>query len=80
LSSRRTGSAHFVPFWAAGQPAAQGRSRDNERKAAVALARRLNLVTPVSGAIVLESERDYKANGLPVPDPDAVPTVPEPET
>ncbi|WP_260600184.1 VIT domain-containing protein [Sphingomonas endolithica] len=78
--SGRTGSAHLVRLWAAEQLAGQGRSRGKEREAAIALAHRLNLVTPVSGAVVLESERDYKANGLPVPDPDAVPTVPEPET
>ncbi len=74
------GSAHVVRLWAAKHLAGLGGSRGKEREAAIALAHRLNVVTPVSGAVVLETVRDYKANGLPVPDPDAVPTVPEPET
>lgn len=75
-----SGSAHVVRLWAVGHLANAGGSRGKEREAAIALAHRLNVVTPVSGAVVLETNRDYKANGLPVPDPDAVPTVPEPET
>ena len=47
---------------------------------AIRLAHRLNLVTPVSGAVVLETNADYKRNGLPVPGAEEVPTVPEPET
>lgn len=74
------GSTHIVRLWAAAQLAAQGDSRGKTREDAIALAHRLNVVTPVSGAVVLETKQDYKANGLPVPDPDAVPTVPEPET
>lgn len=74
------GSTHVVRLWAAESLANLGGSRGKEREAAIALAHRLNVVTPVSGAVVLETDRDYKANGLPVPDPDAVPTVPEPET
>lgn len=74
-----TGSAHIVRLWAAEQLAGQGGSRGKERESDIALAHRLNLITPVSGAVVLETNRDYGANGLPVPDTDAVPTVPEPE-
>jgi hypothetical protein len=73
-------SAHIVRLWAAEHLAGKGSSRGEERAGAIALAHRLNVVTPVSGAVVLETDRNYKAGGLPVPDPDAVPTVPEPET
>lgn len=75
-----TGSAHVVRLWAADQLAGKGGSRGKAREEAITLAHRLNVVTPVSGAVVLETKQDYRANGLPVPDPDAVPTVPEPET
>ncbi|MDT8759342.1 PEP-CTERM sorting domain-containing protein [Sphingomonas psychrotolerans] len=75
-----TGSPHIVRLWAAEKLAGQRISRGKEREAGIALAHRLNIVTPISGAVVLETNRDYGANGLPVPDPDAVPTVPEPET
>lgn len=74
------GSAHVVRLWAAEHLAGQGDSRGRTREAAITLAHRLNVVTPVSGAVVLATTRDYTADGLPVPDPDAVPTVPEPET
>lgn len=57
-----------------------GGSRGKAREGAISLAHRANVITPVSGAVVLETVRDYTANGLPVPDPDVVPTVPEPET
>jgi hypothetical protein len=50
----------------------------DKRTAAVELARRLNIVTPVSGAVVLETDAEYGANGLPVPGAADVPTVPEP--
>lgn len=73
------GSAALVRLWAAQQLAGAVAGRGKDRETAIALAHRLNLVTPVSGAVVLETDKDYKDNGLPVPDPDAVPTVPEPE-
>jgi len=75
-----TGSPQLVRLWAARQLASAADRRGAARAADVALAHRLNIVTPVSGAVVLETDRDYEGNGLPVPDPDAVPTVPEPET
>ncbi|MGE9296684.1 MAG: hypothetical protein ACQKBV_10385 [Puniceicoccales bacterium] len=36
------------------------------------------LVTPVSGAVVLENQRQYDENDLEPADPDSVPNVPEP--
>lgn len=75
-----SGSANIVRLWAGDELSRAGGARGNERAASIALAHCLNVVTPVSGAVVLETDRDYKNNGLPVPDADAVPTVPEPET
>jgi hypothetical protein len=73
-----TGSPHIVRLWGAGKLAAGGAFRDEERTQAIALAHQLNIITPVSGAVVLETEEDYKRNGLPVPSADKVPSVPEP--
>lgn len=74
-------SDHLVRLWAAGQVAALiARQNAQDREQATALAVRYQLVTPVSGAVVLETPADYKAAGLePVP-PGSVPTLPEPET
>jgi hypothetical protein len=73
-------SPHIARLWAAGELAAAAGAKDKAREEAIALAHRLNIVTPVSGAVVLETDREYGANGLPVPDPSDVPTVPEPGT
>ncbi|KQN39465.1 hypothetical protein ASG37_07840 [Sphingomonas sp. Leaf407] len=75
-----TGSAHLVRLWAADQLAGEGEAPAKSRETAIRLAHRLNIVTPVSGAVVLETDKEYKDGDLPVPDSDAVPTVPEPET
>lgn len=74
------GSAHIVRLWAAERIAARSGATGRARDEAVRLAHRLNLVTPLSGAVVLETDKDYHANGLPVPGAEEVPTVPEPET
>jgi hypothetical protein len=47
---------------------------------AIALATAYRLVTPVSGAVVLESKQQYEAAGLSPVEPGTVPTIPEPET
>jgi len=72
-------SQHLVRLWAANEVAKM--SASPSRKAdAVNLAVRYQLVTPVSGAVVLETREQYKDAGLePVP-PGSVPTIPEPET
>ena len=46
----------------------------------MALAGRYHLVTPVSGAVVLESQAQYDEAGLTPADGSQVPTVPEPGT
>jgi hypothetical protein len=78
-ASGTEGSAHIVRLWGAAQLADAVGKRGKDRDAAIALAHRLNLVTPLSGAVVLEKASDYKDNGLPVPGAEDVPTVPEPE-
>lgn len=46
---------------------------------AVDLARRYHLVTPVSGAVVLETEEQYREAGLEPVESGSVPSIPEPE-
>lgn len=79
-SAAPDGSVHLVRLWAARDLTGRGEMAGKARDDAIALARRLNLITPVSGAVVLETDRDYKNNDLPVPSADDVPTIPEPET
>jgi hypothetical protein len=74
------GSQHLVRLWAADHIAANAGPNETARDADVDLARRLNLITFVSGAVVLETAKQYQENGLPVPSADDVPTVPEPGT
>jgi hypothetical protein len=73
-------SLHIARLWAADRLAPMAEARDEERSKAIGLAHRLNIVTPVSGAVVLETDRQYGENGLPVPGAADVPTVPEPGT
>lgn len=73
-------SIHIARLWAAERIAAVADAQGNERSEAIELAYRLNIVTPVSGAVVLETDAEYKTNGLAVPGAGDVPTVPEPET
>jgi hypothetical protein len=73
------GSEHIVRLWAKDRilalvlenPAAN-------REAATELAARYHLVTPVSGAVVLETQAQYDANHLTPAGQASVPTVPEP--
>jgi hypothetical protein len=60
------GSGHIVRLWAAGQ------------SAAMAIAHQV--VTPLTGAVVLETAGQYTGNGLNPASPSSVPTMPEPET
>ena len=45
---------------------------------AITLAARYQLVTPVTGAVVLETAEQYRASGLAPVDAGSVPTIPEP--
>jgi hypothetical protein len=74
-----SGSDHVTRLWASerilelmkADPAAN-------REAAVVLAARYRLVTPVSGAVVLETRQQYEESGLTPAGQATVPTVPEP--
>lgn len=72
-------SPHLARLWAADEVASIN-ARPDGHDAAVKLASLYQLVTPVSGAVVLETEKESQQAGLqPVP-PGSVPTIPEPET
>ncbi len=74
-----TASRHLVRLWARDQ--INQLRRERKTTEAVALAGRWQLVTPVSGAVVLETKAQYKAAGLTPVDPLTTPAiVPEPET
>jgi hypothetical protein len=75
------GSDHIARLWASTRVLELMRADPaNNRAAAVALASRYHLVTPVSGAVVLETQQQYDESRLtPVSQAQAtVPTVPEP--
>jgi hypothetical protein len=73
-------SDHLVRLWAADRiERLLLKSDEPSRQAATALALKYHLVTPVSGAVVLESAAQYDAAGLKPVDKGSVPTVPEPE-
>jgi hypothetical protein len=73
-----TGSRHLARLWALGEIRRLSANRDHE--AARQLATRYQLVTPISGAVVLETKEQFQAAGLSSADPMTVPTVPEPST
>lgn len=73
-----SGSIHIARLWAASEATQALNGKEAPRKAAILLARQANVVTPISGAVVLEADANYKENGLAIPDPEAVPTIPEP--
>lgn len=73
-------STHLARLWANDEVARlladRGKNRTDE---AIELAARYQLVTPVSGAVVLETQEQYKQAGLQPVEPGSVPTIPEPE-
>lgn len=79
-ANARRGSDHTARLWAYQRSIdLASSSRPADRDAAVALAHTYQLVTPVSGAVVLETDADYERAGLEPPTAAEVPTVPEPE-
>lgn len=76
------GSSHLARLWAFSEIARLGASiREADKDEAIALAVRYRLVTPVSGAVVLETAQQYADSGLEPVAGDTVPRiVPEPET
>lgn len=76
-----SGSSHIARLWALDEIRRLSAQRgDAAREQAVALAGRYQLVTPVSGAVVLETREQFEQAGLEPVSADTVPVVPEPET
>ncbi|TQV74191.1 hypothetical protein FKG94_16420 [Exilibacterium tricleocarpae] len=74
------GSAHIARLWArdrVGELVRQG--DETQRQNAVDIAAAHQLVTAVSGAVVLENAGQYRANNLEPVAANSVPTIPEPE-
>jgi hypothetical protein len=73
------GSDHIARLWANHRTLELLRTNPNaNRVAAAALASRYQLVTPVTGAVVLETKQQYDESRLTPASPASVPTVPEP--
>ena len=73
-------SDHLARLWAKDEVARILTLRDEAlNESATSLAVRYQLVTPVSGAVVLETAEQYRAAGLQPVDAGTVPTIPEPE-
>jgi hypothetical protein len=70
-------SAHLVRLWARDEARRLGVATGDDRGPA-ALAVRYSLVTPWSGAVVLETVEEMQAEGLNPGGPESVPTIPEP--
>lgn len=72
-------SEHLVRLWALDRTRALARTAA-DRPAAAELALRYRVVTPLTGAVVLETAAQEAEAGLVPGDPHRVPTVPEPST
>lgn len=72
-------SAHLARLWAADSVKATLRGANKaQRTEAIKLASSYQLVTAATGAVVLETARQYADSGLAPIDPDTAPSVPEP--
>jgi hypothetical protein len=69
-------SLHLARLWAAEEIRRLQSKRDHD--AAVKLAGLYQVVTPVSGAVVLENQQQYAQTGLTPVDAQSVPAIPEP--
>jgi hypothetical protein len=70
-------SSHLARLWAADEVTRLLADGQVNREAAVKLAVRAQLVTALSGAVVLETRQQYDAAGLEPVDSSTVPSVPE---
>jgi hypothetical protein len=74
-------SKHLGRLWAAEETALLYRpGHPTTLKATQELALPWHIVTPVTGAVVLESQKQYEDNGLEQVNAESVPTVPEPSS
>jgi hypothetical protein len=71
--------SHLARLWAHDEALRLIASGPQQRDEAIKLAAAYQIVTPVTGAVVLESAQQYRDAGLEPASPDQVPTVPEPE-
>jgi hypothetical protein len=69
---------HIERLWARDEALRLAAQR--QRDAAVKLAAESQLVTPLTGAVVLETKEQYDRHNLKPADPTTVPAVPEPQT
>lgn len=77
LANAKETSAHLVRLWA--NEEVSRLLENNEDKNALDLSVKYQLVTPVSGAVVLETAAQYEQFGLKPVEAGTVPTIPEPE-
>ena len=74
-------SMHLVRLWAKDQiEGLRSKASPEGASQEVSMASAYKLVTPLMGAVVLETEQQYQVSGLKVPDAQGIPTIPEPET
>jgi hypothetical protein len=71
-------AGHLARLWASSE--VSGLRAARKTREAVRLATLYQLVTPVSGAVVLETAAQYAQTGLTPVDPQTVPAIPEPGT
>ena len=76
LNPARETSLHLARLWARDEVLRLLAARQIE--AAVQLAAQYQIVTLVSGAVVLETKEQYQQTGLEPADPATVPAIPEP--
>ena len=79
LNTTTSDAGHISRLWAYEETMRRFRERSpSTRNNAVTLAARYQLVSPVTGAVVLENKSQYDDAGLTPVDPSTVPAVPEP--
>ncbi len=78
IGAEKTASKHVERLWARDEVYRLAKAR--QREAATRLAAAEQLVTPVTGAVVLETMQQFAQHGLTPADPNTVPAVPEPQT
>lgn len=79
-SGSKETSKHLARLWAFGEVTnllARGNDKDSE--VAMKLASNYQLVTPLTGAVALETKEQYSRAGLEPVKPGTTPTIPEPE-
>jgi vault protein inter-alpha-trypsin-like protein len=79
-SDSKETSKHLARLWAVDEVTNLMRLGDDKSSsAAMNLAARYQIVTPLTGAVVLETQEQYQQAGLEPVKPGTVPTIPEPE-